>query len=66
MALQQKATHVPFRDSKLTFLLQNSLGNGAKTVLLANLNPTFASTHESLCTLRFAQSVAQTINKMKE
>lgn len=35
----------------------------AKTVLLANVNPLHANSHESLCTLRFAESVAQVTTK---
>lgn len=58
-AMQDRASHVPFRDSKLTYLLQHSLsGKGCKTLLVANVNPLHANTHESLCTLRFAESVA--------
>ncbi|CAM0949200.1 unnamed protein product [Alopecurus aequalis] len=43
-----KKTHVPYRDSKLTFLLQDSLGGNSKTLIIANVSP-------SLCTLKFAQ-----------
>jgi kinesin family protein C1 len=63
MALQAKAAHVPYRDSKLTYLLQHSLGGGGKTVLLANLAPLHAHAHESLCTLRFAEAVARVAGK---
>lgn len=58
MALQAKASHVPFRDSKLTYLLQHSLGGGARTLLVANVNPLHAHASETLCTLRFATAVA--------
>lgn len=34
-----KQRHVPYRDSKLTFLLQDSLGGNAKTVMLCNVSP---------------------------
>ena len=58
MALQAKASHVPSRDSKLTYLLQHSLGGGARTLLVANVNPLHAHASETLCTLRFATAVA--------
>lgn len=63
MALQAKAAHVPFRDSKLTYLLQHSLGGGGKTLLLANVSPAHANAHESLCTLRFAEAVSKVAAK---
>jgi kinesin family member C1 len=59
MALQQKAAHIPFRDSKLTYLLQNSLGGKSRTLLVCNVNPLHSNAHESLCTLRFASAVAE-------
>ena len=58
-ALAAKAPHVPFRSSKLTYLLQHSLGGGAKTLLICNLSPAFASAGETLCTLRFAKAIAE-------
>jgi kinesin family protein C1 len=59
MAIKAGAPHVPFRSSKLTYLLQNSLGNDCTTLLIANLSPCFASAQESMCTLRFAKSIAE-------
>lgn len=47
--------HVPYRDSKLTFLLQDSLGGNAKTVLIASVSPSAACAHETLSTLQFAE-----------
>lgn len=52
-ALNQKSQHVPFRDSKLTYLLQPSFSGDGKTCMMINLSPTEASTFESLSTLRF-------------
>lgn len=47
--------HVPYRDSKLTYLLQDSLGGNSKTVIIANVSPSATCMAESLTTLRFAQ-----------
>ncbi|CAN1251707.1 Kinesin-like protein KIN-12E [Linum perenne] len=50
-----KALHVPYRDSKLTFLLQDSLGGNAKTIIVANISPALCNSLETLGTLKFAQ-----------
>ena len=49
------AGHIPYRDSKLTRLLQDSLGGNAKTVMIANIGPAAWSYEETLSTLRYAQ-----------
>ena len=49
-----KATHIPYRDSKLTRILQDSLGGNTKTVMLANAGPADVNADESLSTLRYA------------
>lgn len=50
-----KSLHVPYRDSKLTFLLQDSLGGNAKTIIIANVSPSNCCSLETLSTLKFAQ-----------
>lgn len=47
-------THVPYRESKLTRLLQDSLGGNSKTVLIATLSPASDCLEETVSTLRFA------------
>ncbi|KAL9235395.1 hypothetical protein vseg_010155 [Gypsophila vaccaria] len=50
-----KSLHVPYRDSKLTFLLQDSLGGNSKTIIIANISPSSGCSLETLSTLKFAQ-----------
>ncbi|CAJ1078379.1 kinesin-like protein KIF3C isoform X2 [Xyrichtys novacula] len=49
-----RSGHVPYRDSKLTRLLQDSLGGNAKTVMVATLGPSAQHYDETLTTLRYA------------
>lgn len=58
-----KSTHVPYRDSKLTRLLQDSLGGNAKTVMVANIGPAEYNYEESLTTLRYANRAKNIKNK---
>ncbi|CAN0070497.1 unnamed protein product [Discosporangium mesarthrocarpum] len=59
VSISNKNTHVPFRNSKLTYLLQPALSGDGKTLMMVNLSPTHESYHESLCSLRFAAQVNQ-------
>ena len=56
-ALQEKSKHIPFRNSKLTHLLADSLGGSSKTFMFVNIGPCSDSAPESLCSLNFAMRV---------
>eukprot|EP01006_Ploeotia_vitrea_P037465 TRINITY_DN66130_c1_g8_i1.p1 TRINITY_DN66130_c1_g8~~TRINITY_DN66130_c1_g8_i1.p1 ORF type:complete len:769 (-),score=454.54 TRINITY_DN66130_c1_g8_i1:1118-3304(-) len=58
-----KKTHVPFRDSKLTRLLQDSLGGNTKTVMIANVGPSVFNYDETMSTLRYANRAKNIKNK---
>lgn len=49
-----KSTHVPYRNSKLTRLLQDSLGGNSKTVMIATIGPADTNYEETISTLRYA------------
>ena len=53
-ALEHKAKHVPYRNSKLTYLLQDSLGGNSRTMMIVTVCPTEITTDESLFCLQFA------------
>ncbi|XP_059661796.1 kinesin-like protein KIN-14J isoform X2 [Cornus florida] len=57
-ALAQKSPHVPYRNSKLTQVLQSSLGGQAKTLMFVQLNPDVKSYFETISTLKFAERVS--------
>nr|XP_033819709.1 kinesin-like protein KIF3B isoform X1 [Geotrypetes seraphini]XP_033819710.1 kinesin-like protein KIF3B isoform X1 [Geotrypetes seraphini] len=58
-----KSTHIPYRDSKLTRLLQDSLGGNAKTVMVANIGPASYNVEETLTTLRYSNRAKNIKNK---
>ncbi|KAH6808567.1 phragmoplast orienting kinesin 1 [Perilla frutescens var. frutescens] len=62
---QGKHRHVPYRDSRLTFLLQDSLGGNSKTTIIANVSPSICSANETLSTLKFAQRAKLIQNNAK-
>ena len=66
MALtKQKKQHVPYRDSKLTFILRESLGGNTKTTLLIACSPHSFNLEETVSTLRFGQRAKAIKNKVK-
>ncbi|XP_070554370.1 kinesin-like protein KIF3A isoform X2 [Ptychodera flava] len=60
-----KSTHIPYRNSKLTRLLQDSLGGNAKTVMCANFGPADYNYDETMSTLRYANRAKNIKNKAK-
>ncbi|KAJ0406462.1 hypothetical protein ATCC90586_000303 [Pythium insidiosum] len=60
-----KSKHIPYRDSKLTRLLQDSLGGNTKTVMIANCGPAEYNYEETLTTLRYASRAKNIKNKPK-
>lgn len=60
-----KATHIPYRDSKLTRLLQDSLGGNTKTLMVACISPADNNYDETLSTLRYANRAKNIKNKPK-
>ncbi|CAL5442232.1 unnamed protein product [Camellia sinensis] len=57
-ALAQKSSHIPYRNSKLTQVLQSALGGHAKTLMFVQLNPELNSYSETVSTLKFAERVS--------
>ncbi|KAK3776928.1 hypothetical protein RRG08_016748 [Elysia crispata] len=56
-ALRSRHKHVPYRNSKLTYLLQDSLGGNGKTLMIIQVAPGKQNVRETLCTLTFGQRV---------
>lgn len=65
-ALTEKGReHIPYRDSKLTYLLQDSLGGNAKTIIIATASPALSCYSETLNTLKFAKRAKEIKNAPK-
>ncbi|KAG7401491.1 Kinesin member [Phytophthora boehmeriae] len=58
-ALQHKAKHTPYRNSKLTYMLRDMLSGQAKTLLMLQLSPDSADVEETTCSLQFGARVSQ-------
>eukprot|EP00605_Chrysophyceae_sp_TOSAG23-4_P002876 GSChrysophyteH1.ASY1.ANO1.3171.1 assembled CDS len=61
-----KDVHAPFRDSKLTRLLQDSLGGNARTYLLATVSPLKMNIEETISTLKFADNAKRVMRLQNE
>ncbi|OHT09104.1 Kinesin motor domain containing protein [Tritrichomonas foetus] len=61
----KEVTHVPYRDSKLTMLLRDSLGGNARTMMIAALGPASYNFMETMSTLRYAERAKKIENKPK-
>lgn len=60
----KKGSHVPYRDSKLTRLLQDSLGGNSQTLMIACISPTDRDFMETLNTLKYANRARNITNKV--
>lgn len=60
-----KSKHIPYRDSQLTRLLQDSLGGNTKTVMIANVGPSGYNYDETLSTLKYANSAKNIKNDVR-
>ena len=58
-----KCTYIPYRDSKLTRILQDSLGGNTKTVMIAAIGPADYNCDETISTLRYASRAKNIENK---
>ncbi|KAH7280079.1 hypothetical protein KP509_37G051500 [Ceratopteris richardii] len=56
-SLTSKSSHIPYRNSKITHLLQDSLGGQSKTLMFVHVSPSEQDVGETLCTLNFATRV---------
>merc|ERR1712151_526596 len=58
-AKAENRTHIPFRNSKLTHLMEPCLSGHGKTLMAVNIAPEASNSHETWCALRFASQVSQ-------
>ena len=56
-AIKDHSSHIPYRDSKLTQLLEKSLNKDTKALMIVNVSPLALSYSETLQALKFAQQV---------
>jgi hypothetical protein len=64
-ALSEGLSHVPYRDSKLTMILMDSIGGNSKTTLIICCSPEAAQLSETLSTLRFGERAKKITNTVK-
>jgi hypothetical protein len=65
-SLRTQSGRIPYRDSKLTRLLQEALGGRSKTLIIATLSPSIISMEESLSTMAYAEKAHGIVNKKVE
>jgi hypothetical protein len=56
-SLASNASHIPYRNSKLTHVLQDSLGGDSKTCVFVNISPLESNLSETICTLNFGRNI---------
>jgi len=61
-----KRTHVPYRDSKLTHILKDSLGGNSLTYIIITLSPCLDSLQETLSSMKFAQNAKSVKQHLKD
>ena len=61
--LVERAPHIPYRESKLTRLLQDSLGGRTKTSIIATISPATVNMEETLSTLDYASRARSILNR---
>lgn len=64
--VNNNSIHIPYRASKLTRLLQDSLGGTASTLLVACVSPSTAAVEESICCLRYASRARKIKNSLQQ
>lgn len=62
--VQEKSVHVPYRNSKLTRLLKDSLGGNCRTVMIANISPSGLHLEDTYNTLKYADRAKQIKTKL--
>ena len=62
-ALVERTPHVPYRESKLTRILQDSLGELTRTSIIATVSPASLNLEETLSTLEYAHRAKNILNK---
>lgn len=62
---QKSRSHIPYRDSKLTRILEDSLGGNCKTTMMAMISPSAEAFAESQSTLKFATRAKKIKNEAR-
>ncbi|XP_069951026.1 uncharacterized protein [Cherax quadricarinatus] len=65
-ALSSESTFIPYRNSKLTMMLQDSLGGNAKTLVFVNVSPAAYNADETLISLMYASRIKQITNNISK